>query len=156
MQLGDAGTAINAQWAAQAGQTEPAQPDGASAALASGNTPLDQSIGAAKPDVTSIDPNAPSPGAVAGARARGLARLPTLPSEIKAVVDARLGVRPASAMAATPVTAPEEASGMVSKLQTDGPDVAAKGAAMGQGKQSEDVEQPPAVNAPTSFPGRVE
>jgi conjugal transfer pilus assembly protein TraV len=156
MQLGDAGNAISAQWATQARQTVPIEPDGASAPSATGSTLLDPSVGAAKPDVTSIDPNAPSPGAVAAARARGLARLPTLPSEIKAAVDARLSVRPAPAIAATPVTDPEEAPAMVPNQQTDGSDVAAKGAAMGKDKQSEDAKQPPAVNAPTSFPGKVE
>ncbi|MFZ1478218.1 MAG: hypothetical protein WAT18_10780 [Sphingorhabdus sp.] len=158
MQLADSGNTLTTQVVKPPAQTMSMKTDDASTSSALAGSPLagwslEQASGPAKRETSLIDRNAPDPAKVAAARERGLARLPTMPSEIKAAVNARLGVKPAPTpvadLADTPVA-------IASDPQPDLSAAAAKGGVAGQGAHADPAEMPPTANAPTSFPGRVE
>lgn len=145
IQLADSGQTPSTPVPKNPAQTMSMKTDDASASSAPAGWSLEQASEPAKSETNLTDRNAPDPAKVAAARERGLARLPTMPSEIKAAVDARLGVKPAP----TPVA-------IASDPQPDLSAAAAKGEVAGQGTHTDPAEVPPTANAPTSFPGRVE
>ena len=153
MQLADSGNTLTTQVVKPPAQTMSMKTDDASTSSALAGWSLEQASGPAKGETSHTDRNAPDPAKVAAARERGLARLPTMPSEIKAAVDARLGVKPAP----TPVTdLADTPVAIASDPQPDPSAAAAKGGVAGQGAHTDPAEMSPAANAPTGFPGRVE
>ena len=153
MQLADSGNTLTTQAVKPPAQNMSMKTDDASTSSALAGWSLEQASGPAKGETSHTDRNAPDPAKVAAARERGLARLPTMPSEIKAAVDARLGVKPAPTpvadLADTPVA-------IASDPRPDPSAAAAKGGVAGQGAHTDPAEMSPAANAPTGFPGRVE
>ncbi len=153
MQLADSGNTLTTQAVKPPAQNMSMKTDDASTSSALAGWSLEQASGPAKGETSHTDRNAPDPAKVAAARERGLARLPTMPSEIKAAVNARLGVKPAPTpvadLADTPVA-------IASDPQPDPSAAAAKGGVAGQGAHTDPAEMSPAANAPTGFPGRVE
>ena len=153
MQLADSGNTLTTQAVKPPAQNMSMKTDDASTSSALAGWSLEQASGPAKGETSHTDRNAPDPAKVAAARERGLARLPTMPSEIKAAVDARLGVKPAP----TPVTdLADTPVAIASDPQPDPSAAAAKGGVAGQGAHTDPAEMSPAANAPTGFPGRVE
>ena len=153
MQLADSGNTLTTQAVKPPAQNMSMKTDDASTSSALAGWSLEQASGPAKGETKLTDRNAPDPAKAAAARERGLARLPTMPSEIKAAVDARLGVKPAP----TPVTdLADTPVAIASDPQPDPSAAAAKGGVAGQGAHTDPAEMPPTANAPTSFPGRVE
>jgi conjugal transfer pilus assembly protein TraV len=158
MQLAHSGNTLTAQVVKPPAQTMAMKTDDASTSSAIAVSPFDglsfeQASGPAKRETSLTDHNAPDPAKVAAARERGLARLPTMPSEIKAAVDGRLGVKPAPTPVADLADAPVA---IASDTRPDPSAAVAKGGVAGQGTDTDPAEMPPAANAPTSFPGRVE
>ncbi|MEQ1552358.1 hypothetical protein [Sphingorhabdus sp.] len=114
-----------------------------------------------EPAIAGFDTRAPDPASVAAARARGLGRRPTTPTEIKAAVDEQLSAK-AQSVAAGP------GSGAVSLAQKpQSPPVVGPGPVLSasesqasgdiQGKAKRPADEQPAVaNQPASFPGTVE
>ena len=158
MQLADSGSSPTTQLRKPPAQSMSVKTDDASrssalAGSALAGWSLERASGPVNDETNYTDRSAPDPAKVAAARERGLARLPTMPSEIKAVVDARLGVKPAAPPVAglteTPVA-------IASDPPPDPPTAAAKGGVAGEGPDTEPAELPPTTNPPTSFPGRVE
>lgn len=153
MQLADSGNTLTTQVGEPPVQSMSLKTDDAGTSSALAGWSLEQASGTAKDETNHTDRNAPDPAKVAAARERGLARLPTMPSEIKAAVDARLGFKPAptpvAVLADTPVA-------IASDPQPDPSAAAAKSGVAGQGTRTDPAEMPPTANAPSNFPGRVE
>lgn len=158
MQLADPGNTLTTEVVKPPSQTMAIKTDDARTSSALSGSPLDglsfeQANGPVKRETSLTDRNAPDPAKVAAARERGLARLPTTPSEIKAAVDARLGVKPGTTPVADQADPPVA---IASDPQLDPSAAAAKGGVAGQGTHKDPAEMPPAANAPTRFPGKVE
>ena len=149
IQLADSGQTPSTPVSKNPAQTMSMKTDDASASSALAGWSLEQASEPAKSETNLTDRNAPDPAKVAAARERGLARLPTMPSEIKAAVDARLGVKPAPTPIADLADMPVA---IASDPQPDLSAAAAKGEVAGQGTHTDPAEMPPTANAPTSFP----
>lgn len=158
MQLADSGNLPTTQLRKPPAQsmsvnTDDASTSSALAGSALAGWSLERASGPANDETNHADQNTPDPAKVAAARERGLARLPTMPSEIKAAVDARLGVKPPAPPVAGLAKTP---AAIASNPPPDPPTAAAKGAVAGEGPHTDPPEVAPTTNPPTRFPGRVE
>lgn len=153
MQLDDPEKAISSRTASLPAQADSRKTDDVVETPALAGWTLDQTSGAVKANPLGTERNMPDPDMVAAARARGLARLPTLPSEIKAAVDARLGVKPTLPVAVETRTAPGLTK---AAAKTDASAVTMKDGAAAHEVREDGEDAPPAANAAARFPGKVE